>query len=332
MTHKILIHTLFGRAARRYWPAPATLILVALALFAHHGALAAPRAQTVPPAPTNTPTSVPQATNTPRPDGEDNQPPPATGTASQPQGEALTGVVNVDRLNLRLGPGTSFGVLGVLLRDQTVRILERDDAGAWWRVCCLANTTTEGWASAQYIRPDFDPAQANTLIPLAGSAATPTPATPISAGSTPTATVAASSVTTPSLDLELIISQTPDYVWQGQEFALEFDVTNLGNTAATNIELRNELPPEFTFVSADIDAEGLLAEERSDQERLIFSVRWPSLDAGATVRVTVRLQVAENVPDGAVIDNLAVAAADNALPFTAGITIGMPPASPPDFQ
>jgi uncharacterized repeat protein (TIGR01451 family) len=244
----------------------------------------------------------------------------------------LTGQVNVDRLNLRLGPGTSFGVLGVLLQGETVRILARDGAGAWWRVCCLVNTTTEGWVSAQYIRPDFDPAQANMLIPLEGSAPTATSPTPVSAGSTPTTTVAASTVPTSTLGLELIISQTPAYVWQGQEFALDFEVINLGNTPATNVEVRNELPTEFTFISADIGSEGLLADELSDQQRFIFSVRWPSLDAGATVHVTVHLQVAENVPDGAVIDNLAVVAADNAMPYTAGISVGMPPISPPDFQ
>lgn len=332
MTRQTPTRSLPARGVRTVGFVLTAMLLVILALFVNHGAWAAPHHQTVPTVQTQTPTRVPQATSTPSPD-QDNQPSPTPSPTTQgdatqpPQGEALTGVVSADRLNMRLGPGTSFGVVGVILSGETVRILERDEAGAWWRICCLTDSTIEGWVSAQYIRPNFNLADANTLIPVVGSAPTETSPAPVSSSATLTSTIIS-----PSLSLELIINQTPPFVWQGQEFLLEFEVTNPGSAPATDVDLRNELPAEFAFISIEAGAEGVIEEEGGDQQPFIFSVRWPALDAGAVVTTTVQLRVVENVPDGAVIDNLAVVAAENVSPFTAGISIGMPPTTPPDFQ
>jgi hypothetical protein len=44
------------------------------------------------------------------------------------------------------------------------------------------------------------------------------------------------------------------------------------------------------------------------------------------------VQVASDLADGSVIDNLAVLSADGLSPVTEGISIGMPPLALPDFQ
>jgi uncharacterized protein YgiM (DUF1202 family) len=362
---------------RANWIGIVAIILAVLVLLANRAAWAAPPNQTVPPRPTDTPTPAPQATNTPDNDDDDDdqqQQPTSTPTSTpgqpaqpaQPAGEALTGVVTAERLNVREGPGTDFAVVGRVLQGETVRILERNEAGSWWRICCASGTETEGWVSAQFIQPNFDATQANTLIPVAGAAPAPAPTTAptVAASDTTTTTTTASTTTiptttvestttttptveatttttataeiaeavTPTLSLDLIITQVPTFAWQGQELELQFVITNPGDTTASDVELRDELMPELTFVSADIFDNGELEEQTGDEGRFVFSIRWLELGPGESLTARVTLQVAEDVPDGAVIDNLAVVSAENAAPYTAGISIGLPPTTPPDFQ
>jgi uncharacterized repeat protein (TIGR01451 family) len=362
---------LFMRLVRSYWIGIVAIVLAVLVLLANQAAWAAPLNQTVPPKPTDTPTSAPQATNTPRDEDEEEeeeqQPPtstptPTPGQPAQPQDGELTGVVTAaNRLNVREGPGTDFAPVGTVARDETVRILERNEAGTWWRICCVSGTTTEGWVSAQYIRPNFDAAQANTLIPVADAApasapteaptlaptvapteaASTTAAEPLTSTLLVTSSVSATTATgimmeeaqpvTPTFSLELAISQDPAFAQQGDEVELQFVVTNSGNTTALNVEVRNELAPELTFIAAD-PGDGSLEEQTGNEDRFVFSIRWPELGPGESVTASVTVQIAEEVADGAVIDNLAVASADNAAPYTAGISIGLPPTMLPDFQ
>ncbi|MCB0121432.1 MAG: hypothetical protein KDE58_04270, partial [Caldilineaceae bacterium] len=63
-----------------------------------------------------------------------------------------------------------------------------------------------------------------------------------------------------------------------------------------------------------------------------FAITWPTLDAGTAKTARVRVQVADDLPDGSVIDNLAVIIADEVAAITGGISIGMPPTDLPDFR
>ncbi|MFN8490131.1 MAG: SH3 domain-containing protein [Caldilineaceae bacterium] len=299
----------------------------------------------------------PTATPTPAP----QQPPPATAQQPAP-GNGLTGVVLAERLNVRQGPGTNFAPIGAVLNGQTVNILSRNATGDWWQICCINNTQTPGWVSAKFIQPNFDAAQANNLIPLAENAPTPAPATattapapataaPATQAMTPTAasqaattpvtnTVSAAQAVTSTANaetptapgLQLTMEQTPTLVWQGRTLELHFTMTNTTDAKATQVELRDELPQELKFVAAEASNAGKIAPQDGSAGRYVVDIQWPALAAGATVTATVKVQMTENAANGAVIDNLAVAAAANLSSTTVGVSIGLPPASPPDFQ
>lgn len=52
-------------------------------------------------------------------------------------------------LNVRSGPGTNFGVVGALQRNQVVEVLECNAANTW---CRIQDRTLRGWASARYLQ------------------------------------------------------------------------------------------------------------------------------------------------------------------------------------
>lgn len=360
------------RWVQRYWIG-SVAILLALLLVKVTPAWAAPNwapvNQTVPD-PTATPenTPVPQATNTPSDDDDDDDNPPAptwtptqSGGGDQPEPTAtspaagetpaspppadgsITGVVIADALNVRAGPGTNFDKLGTVVRDQTVTVLARNETGDWWLICCVTNTSTQGWVSASYLQPNFDITQLTTLVPLAqdGSAPAPTvaptaaPAITQTVATTTTVQAAAQPVTQtvePSVTLEVAMQQLPQFAAQGQPLAILFTITNTADADAVNVELRDELPAELSFIAVAMGGEGTLVPQTGVANRYVLDILWPALAAGEAVTATMQLEVAADVPDGTVIDNLAVATADNATSSTAGITIGMPPANLPDFQ
>ena len=325
------------------WPIWLTLALVTLTLL-HGTPLAAKRLyQTVPdPTATPQPTSVPQATDTPQPSdpgggnqgggdqGGGNNSPTATSvpTTTEPK---LTGMITANVLNVRQGPGSSFPVVGKLLKETKVEILQRDPAGNWWLVCCLPGVTTQGWVSAQFVQPSFDRAQANQLVPVAEVLPTPPPTPPPA----PATAITTTELLTQPVGVSpylLTITQRPAFVWSGQQVALHFVLTNTGTVAGLAVEIRDELPPELTFVAAEAGSEGTLSLENGTDDHDVAVLRWPQLDAGASVTATILVQVADGLPAGSVIDNLAVAGSTAAPPYTAGVSIGMPPATLPDFQ
>lgn len=69
-------------------------------------------------------------------------------------------------LNVRSGPGTNFGVVGALDRNQIVQVLECNASGTW---CRIQDRTLRGWASARYLQPLSGTPQRPTPTP------TPTP-------------------------------------------------------------------------------------------------------------------------------------------------------------
>ena len=326
-----------GRLLRRYWSGLVSLALTILMVSHVTTGLAAPLHQTVPP-PTPTTESQPVPTATPVPDNNDddddnnNQPPPATNTpVPQPTvAPGLTGSVNVPRLNVRQGPGTTFPVVGTVSQRETVTILSRNEVGDWWRACCITGTNQDGWMAAQFILPNFDLGQANVLIAIDGAIPTPPPPTAvptIDPNVVPTTTVPIAA----SL-LELQVQQDPPYAWQGGTITLIYQLNNAGPAVATNVEVRNELPAEFGFLSADpVNASAFLTET-VPVSRTVVVFRWPELQVGAAVSASVQVSVSSQLINGTVLENLAVAGADNVQPVTAGISIGMPPVNLPDFR
>lgn len=343
-----------GRLLRRYWSALVSIALTFILISHVTTGLAAPLHQTVPP-PTPTPDTQPVPTATPVPDNNDddddnnneptatpvpdnndndddnNQPPPTNTPAPQATvAPGLTGSVAVQRLNVRQGPGTTFPVIGTVSQGETVTILSRNEFGDWWRACCVSGTTQDGWMAAQFITPNFDLGQANVLIAIDGAIPTPPPPTAVPTvdpNVVPTTTVP----TTAGL-LELQVQQDPPYAWQGGTITLLYQLNNAGTIIATNVEVRNELPAEFGFLSASPLSAGEFLTETAPISRTVVIFRWPELQAGAAVSASVQVSVSAQLINGTVLENLAVAGADNIQPVTAGINIGMPPVNLPDFR
>lgn len=347
MKQNRLTARMFTHWLRTYWVGLVGLALAVLVLAASRTAMAAPSYQTVP-NPTPPPTTAPPATATPgRPSSgrdENSSPAPtATPQAAGPQTGTVapTGVVTANRLNVRAAPGVNSAVIGVALAGETLQILGRNADSSWWRVCCVSGAETEGWVSAQFVRVDFDLAQAGELIALVDAMSNTTVSQAV-AGTTAsiatTATVTTTNLTTvtgttigPAL-LSMAIEQVPHYAWQGQQLVLRFVITNIGDSTATEVALRDELPTELVFVEAFAADEGKVVEEVLESGQIAFTITWPEVAAGASVSAIVRIQIDEAAPAGAIIDNLAVVSAVGGEPHTAGVTIGMPPATLPLFQ
>lgn len=71
----------------------------------------------------DTQTSAPAPTRTPRP--------AATAAPTSTPAPTASFTVNSDAVNVRSGPGTSFGVLGSVQRGQTFEPTGRNPAGDW---------------------------------------------------------------------------------------------------------------------------------------------------------------------------------------------------------
>ena len=116
----------------------------------------------------NQPTATPQATATPV-------------VAPTPYVE-----VQSDTLNVRLGPGTDYPVLGQVVLGDRFTLVGRNEAGDWLVVCCVDEQA--GWVTARLVSTAADvgllpvglaPTRVPTATALPTVAATPTvPATP----------------------------------------------------------------------------------------------------------------------------------------------------------
>lgn len=353
---------------RRHWVALLVCALILLAIAPP--AWAGPPNQTVP-QPTATPTSLqpPTATPTRRPGGGGNNgggggsgpsQPTATPTSS-PAATDLTATVNARSLNVREGPGVRYAILGVVTRGETLTVNGRNEQGNWWYICCTPATGGPGWVSAAFLTPNFTPDQANDL-PVASPLGTPVPPPPTAE---PTVAPAAESITetvtteagvavtmtvpmtetmtastvideatamTSTVALDLTITQEPPYAWQGQSMDLLYVVANAGDEDAINVVLRNELPPMLAYKELAVDGEGEPMHATLDNGADVVEVRWPVLTAGEQVTATLTVRISPDAPNGEVIPNTAAVDADNADSVSAGINIGLPPATLPDFK
>ncbi len=239
-----------------------------------------------------------------------------------------TAKVSVNALNLREGPGTSFNTLGNLPANTEVAVLSRSEDGTWWYICCIPGTQTMGWVSAQLLTPNFDAAQANTLLPLFGT-------TPVAAAATAAPQPTQQTQQTQQLaelPLSVDFRIDPYFVWQGITATLTITVNNPNAVDAVNVLLSDELPPTLTLVEATVDADGTVETVAAVSGSPLLLFRWASIPADTAVSATIVAAVSPQLADGEVIDNLVATRARNVAYSTSAVTIGMPPVLPPDFQ
>ena len=239
---------------------------------------------------------------------------PVTTTTLVPGSQP--GTVAGVNLNVRSGPGTDNAVVAKLRAGDIVSVLGRNAAGDWLNICCVGTPAGNGWVSAEFITPAFAAADleevtvaTQTAAPAATSAAAPGPA------------AAADS----AAGLTVVIAQQPPFAVQGKEVSLVYTVRNNGSTDLADVVLRSELPGPLTLVGATAGG-GTVTQDQAP----VVEITWPALAAGESATATVRVRVADDVPNGATFANLAsVSAGDESA--SSGITIGMPPSLLPEF-
>ena len=233
---------------------------------------------------------------------------------------------------MRSGPGTDFDVIGIIHQGAVVEVSARNTDGAWWLVCCASDSAARGWTSAQYLLARFDVEEALPLLPVINSvdelevpsAKSETDST--NAGGEPSAQTG----TTGNVKLELQVKQDPLIARQGQFIDLVFTVSNPTQQTARNVQLRNELPASLTFVDYAASVDGTLVQETGSTT--VFNVLWEELAPEQKVSASVTVEISSNLPNGSVVDNIAVALADNADTISGGVSIGLPPSLLPDFK
>jgi hypothetical protein len=259
-----------------------------------------------------------QAASLPVADAAANQ-----GAATSGQQGTVAGVT----LNVRSGPSTGANVLGKLRGNDTVTVIGRNANGDWLFVCCTGTPQVSGWVSAQFITPAFAAAD---LLEL-GADGQPAAGAGVIATGPVTPTVPTTVTTTgefASSPLSVAVDQQPPFAVQGKEIALVYTVSNGGDADLADVVLTSELPGPLTLVGVSAGSDGAVTQ---DESAPLVTVTWPSVPAGESVTATVRVRVAEDVPNGTTFANLATVTAGNGDTATGGITIGMPPSLLPEF-
>jgi uncharacterized repeat protein (TIGR01451 family) len=342
--------------ARRYWLGVAAIALAALLVLANAPVGAAPMSapvhQTVPlPTATSEPAPLPTATpsnddDDDEDDEEDSSPEPEPTPEPAPDDEAgdsvdelidestdivegdVVGEVVVTQLNVRQGPSADTPLIGTLAAGDQVALLGRNEAGDWWVVCCVDAAGQPGWASAQFIRPNIRRVDVNGALPVAENLDELLAAN--ADASIPDEDIVASEESEQAL-LRLRVELTSPYVRQGDEVVLRFTVINDGNVEAQNVTLTDELPAEFSFGSLSVENDGASQQRTGSNGAVIVQIDWPAIAPGEEAAADLTMILGSDVSNGIVIDNLAVATADNAVDVSGGISMGTAPSLLPDF-
>lgn len=235
--------------------------------------------------------------------------------------DASDGIVGVTILNMHSAPDINSSIIDTLFRNTALQVLGRDSSGEWIQVCCGEDRGSTGWIVARDVslRSDFEINRAE--IPVLAGEATQPPVEPFSPD-----------VSQTDLDLRLEIDNPA--VFPGQKIELEYWVSNVGDTDAFDVSLRNELPENVEFLDAQFGSTGELLETVNplNNDASVFRIDWPELSPGDTLTATISVQIGADTGYGTVIDNLAGVGAANAQVDTAGVSLGTPPARPPDFR
>ena len=128
--------------------------------------------------------------------------------------------------------------------------------------------------------------------------------------------------------LSVAISQQPPFAVQGREIALVYTVSNDGAEDLTDVVLSSELPAPLSLVGATAGSADEVTQAAGSPA---VTVTWATVPAGAAVSATVRVRVADDIPNGTTFANLASVTAGSGETASTGITIGMPPSLLPEF-
>ena len=247
--------------------------------------------------------------------------------AATPVPGSLPGTVAGVNLNVRSGPTTDSDVIAKLRADDVVSVLGRNAGGDWLYICCVGSPAVNGWVSAAFITPAFTSAELDEVTDSAAATDAQASATPEAAAENAAEgeTAADAAADAAALGLSLAIVQQPPFAVQGKEIALVYTVRNGGSADLADVVLSSELPAPLTLVAATA-AGGAVTQDQAP----LIEITWPVLAAGESATATVRVRVAEDVPNGTTFANLATVTA-GAESAGSGITIGMPPSLLPDF-
>ncbi len=158
----------------------------------------------------------------------------------------------------------------------------------------------------------------------------PQPTPTVEVGPLPTVTPISTLTPLSSFALTFQMSFAPQFPVAGNELRIEYRISNPAAENAVNVTLRNLLPAALSFIEGESENGELAQETDSDGLALLF--HWDEIGPDEVAHATVVVQLADDIPAGAVIDNLAVVFADNANPTSSGISIGLPPARLPTFR
>ena len=128
--------------------------------------------------------------------------------------------------------------------------------------------------------------------------------------------------------MTVAIAQQPPFAVQGREIALIYTVSNDGSEDLTDVVLSSELPAPLSLIAATAGSAGEVSQSAGSPA---VTATWATLPAGASVSATVRVRVADDIPNGTTFANLASVTAGNGETASTGITIGMPPSLLPEF-
>lgn len=235
---------------------------------------------------------------------------------------AVNGTISTVTLNVRRAPNTGANIVDTLFMGEAVQILGRDSGGNWWYICCGTGAGRPGWVSAQFVTLDNADADTTAAIPVTAN----TSAAAVDNSD------ALTSTTTITVPLVLEMRPNPAFVWQGRTVQLQFVVHNRSDQALTNVQLRNDLPSTLRYMATSVNGQAEVVTSGTAADGVIFAISWPEIAAGDQLTATVTVQIASDVDNGALIDNLAVVDVDEGAEALAGITFAMPPGRPPRFR
>lgn len=137
------------------------------------GVVTVPPPLTPTPTPTPPPTVMTHLSATPLPS--------ATPTVPLSPTRVPLGVVNAAVVNVRSGPGLAYEQVGQVQQGETYPLVGRNEAGDWWRICCVGAPGQE-WIKGEFLDINLSAEEAAQRVALA-----PIPPSPIPAPTVPAA-------------------------------------------------------------------------------------------------------------------------------------------------
>ncbi|MCB0083721.1 MAG: hypothetical protein KDE47_22430 [Caldilineaceae bacterium] len=133
--------------------------------------------------------------------------------------------------------------------------------------------------------------------------------------------------------LELILKMGATAVRVGQPVTLEYVITNTGVHSACNVQLHNELPALLELVSLDAGTTQTAQEQPATEAKAtVVTATWAEVPASGQVTAVMTLKVSDKARPGQIVDDLAAVGADNAPRVGVGVSLALPPTTPPDFR